>query len=126
MKNKKGKTTKKEEPEFPGYPKYPADEDIMNRSQRVLLDDKAVERSGAIDLQNGLPLENTLGNSSPTRKPDPLDPEKDVKTDDLKDRVYPVDFAGKDLDVPGTELDDESEETGNEDEENNLYSKAND
>jgi hypothetical protein len=37
-----------------------------------------------------------------------------------------VDFAGKDLDVPGTELDDAEEETGSEDEENNPYSLGGD
>lgn len=40
----------------------------------------------------------------------------------LKHRVWPVDMAGDDLDVPGAELDDKSEEIGSEDEENNPYS----
>lgn len=40
----------------------------------------------------------------------------------LEGRSYPVDFAGKDLDVPGAQLDDREEEIGDEDEENNLYS----
>jgi hypothetical protein len=42
--------------------------------------------------------------------------------EDLKHRVHPVDFAGKDLDVPGAEMDDEQETRGSEDEENNSYS----
>jgi hypothetical protein len=42
--------------------------------------------------------------------------------EDLKHRVYPLDFAGEDLDVPGAELDDASERIGSEDEENNPYS----
>jgi hypothetical protein len=42
--------------------------------------------------------------------------------EDLKHRVYPVDFAGEDLDIPGSELDDDQEALGSEDEENNCYS----
>jgi len=44
----------------------------------------------------------------------------------LKHRVYPVDFTGEDLDVPGSELDDLSESIGSEDEENNIYSVGGD
>lgn len=44
----------------------------------------------------------------------------------LKNRVWPVDMAGKDLDVPGAELDDKSEDIGSEDEENNSYSLGGD
>lgn len=40
----------------------------------------------------------------------------------LRQRSHPVDFAGDDLDIPGTELDDEQENIGEEDEENNAYS----
>jgi hypothetical protein len=40
----------------------------------------------------------------------------------LKNRVWPVDMAGEDLDVPGSELDDQNEAIGSEDEENNSYS----
>ena len=42
--------------------------------------------------------------------------------EDLKHRIHPVDFAGKDLDVPGSEMDDAQEARGSEDEENNSYS----
>ena len=121
MKKKTKKTVKDDQ--FPGYPKYPANEDIMNRAERVLIDENAAAGADALDLQNGVRPQN-VEETSTTIQPDPLDLEKDHKSDDLKDRVYPVDFAGKDLDVPGTELDDESEEIGNEDEENNLYSNA--
>lgn len=129
MKAKRKRINKreKEEEEFPGYPKYPANEDIMKRGDRVLLDSESPQQgSEGLDLQNGLPPENINETPNPPRQPDPLDPEKDNKTDELKDRVYPVDFAGKDLDVPGAELDDEAEETGSEDEENNLYSRGDD
>ncbi len=44
----------------------------------------------------------------------------------LKNRVWPVDMAGEDLDVPGSELDDENEAIGSEDEENNNYSLGGD
>jgi hypothetical protein len=40
----------------------------------------------------------------------------------LKNRVWPVDMAGEDLDIPGSELDDSNESIGAEDEENNSYS----
>jgi hypothetical protein len=40
----------------------------------------------------------------------------------LKNRVWPVDMAGEDLDIPGSELDDQNEAIGSEDEENNSYS----
>ena len=46
--------------------------------------------------------------------------------DQLRNRVTPVDFAGKDLDIPGSELDDASESIGAEDEENNSYSLGGD
>jgi hypothetical protein len=44
----------------------------------------------------------------------------------LKHRTTPVDFSGKDLDIPGSELDDASESIGSEDEENNGYSLGGD
>lgn len=44
----------------------------------------------------------------------------------LKNRVWPVDMAASDLDVPGAELDDDMESIGNEDEENNSYSLGGD
>lgn len=44
----------------------------------------------------------------------------------LKNRVWPVDMAGEDLDVPGSELDDQNEAIGSEDEENNSYSLGGD
>ncbi len=57
----------------------------------------------------------------------PRDLSMDMGDDeDLKHRIYPVDFAGEDLDVPGSELDDEQEDIGSEDEENNSYSRGED
>jgi hypothetical protein len=58
----------------------------------------------------------------------PKDLSMDMGEDEqlLKNRVWPVDMAGQDLDVPGTELDDASEAIGAEDEENNSYSLGGD
>ncbi len=42
----------------------------------------------------------------------------------LHQRIYPIDMAASDLDIPGADLDDENEEIGEEDEENNFYSRA--
>lgn len=54
----------------------------------------------------------------------PKDLSMDMGEDEqlLKNRVWPVDMAGEDLDIPGSELDDENEAIGSEDEENNSYS----
>jgi hypothetical protein len=57
----------------------------------------------------------------------PKDLSMDMGEDEqLKNRVWPVDMAGGDLDVPGSELDDANEEIGSEDEENNSYSLGGD
>lgn len=58
----------------------------------------------------------------------PKDLSMDMGEDEqlLKNRVWPVDMAGGDLDVPGSELDDASEAVGSEDEENNNYSLGGD
>ena len=58
----------------------------------------------------------------------PKDLSMDMGEDEriLKNRVWPVDMAGSDLDVPGSELDDEKEAIGSEDEENNPYSLGGD
>lgn len=58
----------------------------------------------------------------------PKDLSMDMGEDEqlLKNRVWPVDMAGSDLDVPGAELDDKNEAIGSEDEENNPYSLGGD
>ncbi len=57
----------------------------------------------------------------------PKDLSMDMGEDEqLKNRVWPVDMTGKDLDIPGSELDDASEAVGSEDEENNSYSLGGD
>jgi hypothetical protein len=74
-------------------------------------------------------IEFATGNESDVTKEDlealgPKDLSLDMGDDEnlLKNRVWPVDMAGKDLDIPGSELDDENESIGSEDEENNSYS----
>ena len=60
----------------------------------------------------------------------PRDLSMDMGEDEeiLKNRVWPVDMAGKDLDVPGSEGDGDvqDEATGSEDEENDFYSLGGD
>lgn len=124
------KTSAGEEQSFPGYPKYPASEDIVYRAKRVEMDLDG-------DDQPATPVKDEAGapKSAKHKGHSPADvtkedlqalnaDENNFEGDDaiLEGRAYPVDFAGKDLDVPGSELDDRQEETGDEDEENNLYS----
>jgi hypothetical protein len=131
---KKSDTNSKEE--FPGYPLYPASEDIMNRANRLDADIEEVLESGPIATNVSQPsapnAENPIikGGSNLTR--DDLQAlasdeiESDGDDEILKDRVWPVDFAGDDLDVPGSESDDRQEQLGSEDEENNSYSIGSD
>jgi hypothetical protein len=125
---------------FPGYPKYSPDEDITKRAKRVdenlddevltqvkhnkepkvasteLVDESERETKNDFDVTNE-DLE-ALG---------PKDLSMDMGEDEqLKHRTRPVDFSGKDLDVPGSELDDDQEAAGAEDEENNNYSLGGD
>jgi len=127
----KSKKEKTGDEEFPGYPKYPAQEDIMNRADRV-------ERS--LDGESEEAPESTPVRRRTTGKPSASDVTKDdlralgdpeLESDEgddelLKNRTYPVDFSGEDLDVPGSEADDASERIGSEDEENNSYSLGGD
>lgn len=46
--------------------------------------------------------------------------------EELLQRSRKVDFAGDDLDIPGSDLDDAQEAVGSEDEENNHYSLGSD
>jgi len=117
--------------EFPGYPKYPAQEDIVNRAERVSMDTEGAPIENAESLDTDVkPIKIVKGkkkSESDVTKDDLIalkGEENNFEGDDevLEDRVYPLDFTGKDLDVPGTELDDAAEATGNEDEENNIYS----
>lgn len=142
----KKRPAKKSDSEFPGYPKYDSNEDITRRAKRVdeNLDDEVLTQVKHNKEPKLTPDENvsepanendsesnTKGNFDVTEEDlealGPKDLSMDMGDDEqLKHRTRPVDFSGKDLDVPGTELDDEQEEKGSEDEENNNYSLGGD
>lgn len=132
--------------DFPGYPRYDADEDITRKATRVdeNLDDEVLtqvkhQKNPKLNTDENHSEPDNLANSEITQKGDyevtnedlealgPKDLSMDMGDDEqLKHRTRPVDFAGNDLDVPGSELDDEQEEKGSEDEENNNYSLGGD
>jgi hypothetical protein len=129
----KGAEVNKEE--FPGYPQYPATEDMMNRGQRIDLDlDSAGENTGnGVERSQGKDVANKGNNkrTSDLTKDDlqalPSDEVQSTGDDEiLQSRPWPVDFAGDDLDIPGSEQDDAQELLGSEDEENNSYSLGSD
>jgi hypothetical protein len=114
---------------FPGYPLYPSSDDIMNRGKRIDVDVN-VASENIHPGKNIIPQEPQNGTSkakSDLTKDDfqALASEELHGTGDdeiLANRTWPVDFAGDDLDVPGSEDDDAQEAVGSEDEENNSYS----
>ena len=129
--------------DFPGYPKYPAKDDIMNRAKRVdgnltgeTLQDMRHPPKGevikVITPQETSEVKQGKSESDLTKEDlealGPKDLSLDMGDDEiqLKHRITPVDFSGKDLDIPGSELDDASESIGSEDEENNGYSLGGD
>lgn len=135
---KQAKPTKKGkagDEKFPGYPKYPAQEDIMNRANRVEMGLDGEAAAGPLDPSKVKTVRKTTTskhNESDVTKDDlqalgDTELESDEGDDELlKKRIYPVDFSGEDLDVPGVEDDDASERIGSEDEENNSYSLGGD
>src|SRR5688500_17033651 len=90
MKNKRTKSRNISDSEYPGYPKYPAKEDIMNRGERVLLDDNAkpIEGAESLDVENGVPPENIANDVTTPVNADPLDPES-TNDEELGKRIYP-------------------------------------
>ncbi|HKZ38053.1 MAG TPA: hypothetical protein VJ184_10400 [Chryseolinea sp.] len=126
------------EEQFPGYPKYPSNEDIMTRGERIDMDleSSAVQTHPAGKVIDQVPIERI---TEDREKQSPSDLTKDdfqaLASDEIEsvgddealaDRVWPVDFAGDDLDIPGSEEDDAQEAIGSEDEENNSYSLGSD
>lgn len=92
--------------------------------------EKPVPRDLGLDEDD---MDFATGNESDVTREDlealgPKDLSLDMGDDEnlLKNRVWPVDMAGEDLDVPGAELDDRNEAIGSEDEENNSYSLGGD
>ncbi|MGC3946570.1 MAG: hypothetical protein QM762_18935 [Chryseolinea sp.] len=128
---KKSKKPANEEQSFPGYPKYPATDDIVYRAKRVEMDLDGEENAQEPDAKKvsrkaPAPVKRESNSPSDVTKDDLQalnSEERSFEGDDevLEGRVYPVDFSGEDLDVPGAQQDSE-EESGNEDEENKLYS----
>lgn len=135
MKNKKDK--KSDAHPLPG--EYPAGEDALNNMERVHIDLDSLDTSRKSSAELREETYPDAANAS-TRKRAPSDLTKedyealgprDLSLDggddeQLKHRTRPVDFSGKDLDVPGSELDDNAEALGAEDEENNGYSLGSD
>jgi hypothetical protein len=103
-----------------------------------------IEKPSANDMERPVPkdlivdgddMEFAAGNESDVTKEDlealgPKDLSMDMGEDEalLKNRVWPVDMAGEDLDIPGTEGsgDVQDEAIGPEDEENDFYSLGGD
>ena len=128
--------------DLPGYPLYPPEDDITRNSQRVdgnlgdeSFDDKRATKSSATpaDLtESEIQREQEPAGEYEVTDEDlealgPVDLSLDLGEDEqLKQRSHPVDFAGEDLDVPGTSDDDTDEQIGSEDEENNPYSLGGD
>ncbi len=123
--------------EFPGYPLYAPEEDIMNQAQRVDVD-LNIDSLDSIDVINSdLKIGSTeiddsdrlIDQTSNLTKDDlealgPKDLSLDMGEDEelLKHRVYPVDFTGKDIDLPSLDSNDKNDGVTNEDEENSIYS----
>jgi hypothetical protein len=97
-----------------------------NPNVKEQLKKKIIESEPEVPVNNEVEL--IPGNEADVTTEDlqalgPKDLSQDMGDDeDLKHRVFPVDFAAEELDVPGAELDDASERIGSEDEENNPYS----
>ncbi|HEY9044302.1 MAG TPA: hypothetical protein VIN08_00315 [Ohtaekwangia sp.] len=139
MRNNKASTENKETKhkgakKLPG--EYPPSEDIMNpvnEAERVHvdLDDLSLSRATSAEIVEDAPA-RPLDDKSNLTKEDkealgPKDLSLDLGDDEqLKHRRWPVDFAARDLDIPGSELDDRDEAIGSEDEENNSYSVGGD
>lgn len=93
-----------------------------NNQENITDNESELKPSAEINEEDNLTPEGNLTQED-FEALGPNDLSMDMGDDeDLKHRVYPVDFTGQDLDIPGTELDDASEDLGSEDEENNHYS----
>ncbi len=135
MKNKKNTDHKKKADTRPLPGDYPPREDAMLNMSRVDIDPDNLDttQKGAArgDIYPGTARGRERNESDLTREDyEALGP-RDLSLDggddeELKHRTRPVDFAGRDLDIPGSELDDNSEALGSEDEENNGYSLGSD
>jgi hypothetical protein len=112
-------------------------DDILREPSLENIDDpeksREMERPVPKDILDEDDMDFAAGNESDVTKEDlealgPKDLSMNMGEDEnlLKNRVWPVDMAGEDLDVPGAELDYQNEAIGSEDEENNSYSLGGD
>lgn len=147
MKNKEKNETEK----FPGYPHYGKKEDIYKHAEEINAEIEDVGKD-EVKFVNNKNHESLPENEFLTEQLIPEDllinvenktqDEYDITKDDMialsslddetdspeneeginKNRLYPIDMAADDLDIPGVEEDDLNEAIGEEDEENNFYS----
>lgn len=132
----KSSTGEQSADQLPGYPMYPAQDDIMSRGKRA-----DVDLNEVLETNQTIPADNPSSPAAQKKRTGKTN--SDLTKDDfqalgsdeiqsegddeiLAERAWPVDFAGADLDVPGSEQDDAQEEIGSEDEENNAYSLGGD
>jgi len=130
---------KKIKKSLPGYPHYSPKDDIMNpknQAKKVTLKEDMPSKTSkkpSEDLDekpylSDMKTKKARNSGELTKEDQDLlgsdELNLDLDGDDavLKNRVWPVDMAGDDLDIPGAELDDANEILGEEDEENNNYS----
>ena len=103
-------------------------EGIEDRNDRAGMERQALREDDSDSELDGEPVNESDVTEEDLQALGPKDLSMDMGEDEqlLKNRVWPVDMAGQDLDVPGSELDDENEAIGSEDEENNNYSLGGD
>jgi hypothetical protein len=107
--------------------KNPIQEKPRNEGTGQSISDKANGNDAESPNETSSDLELVPGTAADVNNEDlqalrPKDLTIDLGDDKLlKNKVYPIDFGGADLDISEVELDDENEKIGWEDEENNNY-----
>lgn len=101
---------------------------IEDRNDRAGMERPVLREEDSDSELDGEPVNESDVTEEDLQALGPKDLSMDMGEDEqlLKNRVWPVDMAGQDLDVPGSELDDDNEAIGSEDEENNNYSLGGD
>ena len=127
---------------LPGYSHYAAKDDIMNKANKMKKINLAEEVKGQaskkkssdnLDELDERPFLSEIKDKKQRNSGKLTKEDQDMLGEDelnsdmgddavLKNRVWPIDMSGDDLDIPGAELDDANEIIGEEDEENNNYS----
>lgn len=105
----------------------PPGEDLEDRRDHFAMERPVAKNLDEDELDTGERNESDVDEED-LQALGPKDLSMDMGEDEqlLKNRVWPVDMEGRDLDVPGSELDDAREDVGSEDEENNPYSLGGD